>query len=199
MEGKTYATWDWDIEQAIIKKVMEDDGGDFSKVNLVPSTVTDVVSALQTNIDAVWIYYAWDGIATEMAGLDTNFWMFKDINPVFDCYTPVIIGCNEFLDENPEAAKAFLAATAKGYEYAIENPDDAAQILCDADQDGTMDIEMVKRSQNWLADQYKAEVEQWGYINPERWDRFYAWLYENNLIEKEIPAGFGFTNDFLAE
>ena len=50
-----------------------------------------------------------------------------------------------------------------------------------------------------IRDRYKAEVEQWGYINPERWDRFYAWLYENNLIEKEIPAGFGFTNDFLAE
>ena len=51
-------------------------------------------------------------------------------------------------------------------------------------------------SQNWIADQYKAEVEQWGYIDPERWDAFYAWLYENGLSE-EIPAGTGFTNEYL--
>ena len=62
LEGKTYATWDLPVEQAIIKLVMERDGGDFSKLNMVPSTVTDVVSALQTNIDAVWIYYAWTAL-----------------------------------------------------------------------------------------------------------------------------------------
>lgn len=38
MEGKKYATWDLDIEK---------DGGDFSKVKLIPSTVTDEVSALK--------------------------------------------------------------------------------------------------------------------------------------------------------
>ena len=48
-----------------------------------------------------------------------------------------------------------------------------------------------------LADQYKAEVEQWGYIDPARWDAFYKWLGDNELIEQEIPAGFGFSNDYL--
>ena len=52
-------------------------------------------------------------------------------------------------------------------------------------------------SQEWLADQYKAEVEQWGYIDPARWDAFYKWLGDNELIEQEIPAGFGFSNDYL--
>ena len=46
LEGKKYATWDLPIEKAIIKNVVEKDGGDFSKVELVPSTVTDEVSLL---------------------------------------------------------------------------------------------------------------------------------------------------------
>ena len=50
-----------------------------------------MITALQTDIDAVWIYYAWDGIATEIAGLDTNYFYFKDIDPVLDFYTPVIV------------------------------------------------------------------------------------------------------------
>ena len=58
---------------------------------------------------------------------------------------------------------------------------------------------MVKASQEWLADQYKAEVDQWGYIDPERWNAFYNWLNENGLSEKEIPENYGFTNEYLSE
>ena len=57
---------------------------------------------------------------------------------------------------------------------------------------------LVVESQKWMADQYIADAEKWGYIDPARWDGFYAWLYEENLIEKELPAGTGYSNDYLA-
>lgn len=196
MEGRNYATWGIELEQAMIKNVVEADGGSFDKVNLIPEYVTDASAALQQNIDAVWIYYAWDGIATEVAGLDTNMFYFKDITPEFDYYSPVIIANTDFLESDADASKAFLNAVRKGYEYAIENPEEAAEILCKEVPE--LNPEMVKRSQIWLADQYKAEVEQWGYIDQSRWDAFYAWLYENDLSE-EIPAGYGFTNDYLSK
>lgn len=57
LEGKKYATWDLDIEKATLKQVVEKDGGDFSKVELIPSTVTDEVSALKSkSVDAIWIF-----------------------------------------------------------------------------------------------------------------------------------------------
>lgn len=197
LEGKNYATWGLQLEQAIIKNVVTADGGDFDKVNLIPEYVTDVPTALQQDIDAVWVYYAWDGISTKVAGLDTNMFYFKDITPEFDYYSPVIIANTDFLADDPDTAKAFLNAVRKGYEYAIENPDEAADILCEAVPE--LDPEMVKESQEWLADQYKAEVDQWGYIDPERWNAFYNWLNENGLSEKEIPENYGFTNEYLSE
>lgn len=197
LEGKTYATWDMPVEQAILKSIVETDGGDFSKVNLVPSTVTDVISALESNIDAVWIYYAWDGIAAKVKGYETEYITIRDIDPVFDYYTPVIIGNNDFLSQNPETAKKFMAATAKGYEYAIENPKEAAGILLESAEG--LDEDIVYESQEWLADQYKAEVEQWGYIDPQRWNAFYQWLNENNLVEKPLEVNEGFTNEYLPD
>lgn len=197
LEGKTYATWDMPVEKAIMKHVVTKDGGDFSKVKMAPSTVTDVVSALQTNIDAVWIYYAWDGIATKVKGLETNYFQFKDIDPVLDYYTPVLIANNAFLKNKPETAKKFLSAAKKGYEYAIAHPEEAAQILCKADP--TLDKEIVLQSQQWLADQYKAEVTRWGYIEPKRWDAFYQWLYDQKLTTDKIPDGTGFSNDYLPQ
>ena len=196
LEGKTYATWENPVEQAVIKSLMEADGGDFSKLELIPETVTDVITALNTNIDTVWIFYAWDGVATTLKGYDTNFMNFAELDSTFDYYTPMIIANNTFLAENPDTAKAFLAATAKGYEYAIENPDAAADILLEAAPE--LDPEIVKASQEWLADQYIADAEKWGYFDPERWDAFYAWLTENNLVDGELPAGTGYTNDYLA-
>ena len=198
MEGKKYATWDAPIEKAMVQNVVEEDGGDFSKVELIPSTVTDEVSALKSqSVDAIWIFYAWAGIATEVAGLESDYFAFKDINPAFDYYTPVIIANNEFLEEEPDTAKAFLRALEKGYQDAIEDPDGAAQILCQASPE--LDEELVKASQEYLADQYQADAERWGYIDPERWNAFYSWLNENGLSETEIPQDAGFSNDYLPQ
>ncbi|MDP4094195.1 MAG: ABC transporter substrate-binding protein [Bacillota bacterium] len=197
MENMRYATWDSPIEKAILKNVITTDGGDYSKVKMIPSTVTDVVSALKTNIDAVWIYYAQEGIACQESGLDTNFFLFKDINPTLDFYTPVLASSSKFLKENPEAAKKFLKAVAKGYEYAISNPEDAANILVKAVPE--LNKNMTVKSQEYLKDQYKAEVKEWGKIDQKRWDAFYSWLYDNKVLTKKIAPGQGFTNDYLPE
>ena len=64
LEGKKYATWDLDVEKATIRDVMKADGGSFDLVELIPSTVTDEVSALQSrSVDAIWIFYGWAGVA----------------------------------------------------------------------------------------------------------------------------------------
>ena len=196
LEGKKYATWDLPIEQATLKHVVEKDGGDFSLVQLIPATVTDEASALKSGqVDAIWVFYGWAGIATEKAGLETDYFAFKDIDPVFDYYTPVIIGNTDWMKENPETAKAFLSAVKKGYEYAVEDPDGAADILLKAAPE--LDAELVKASQNYLSKQYKAEVDRWGYMDPARWNAFYNWINDNNLFAVKIPENTGFTNDYL--
>lgn len=195
LPGHNYATWDLPIERAIINKIVQDGGGNFDDIEMIPSTVTDVITALQTDIDSIWVYYAWDGIATEVKGLETNFLNFADYGTELDYYNPVIIANDDYAKNNPEIVKKFLAATKKGYEYAIENPKEAGNILLKAAPE--LDAEIVMASQEWLANQYMAEVEQWGYIDQQRWDAFYSWIYENKLIEKEISSGTGFTNDFL--
>ncbi len=198
LEGHKYATWDSPVEKATIKQVMEAQDGDFSKVELIPSTVTDEVSALQSqSVDAIWIFYAWAGVACEVAGLETDYFAFADIDPVFDYYTPVIISSNTYLEENPETAKAFLSALSKGYEFAIENPEEAADILMNAAPELKSSSELVYASQKYLSEQYKADCKRWGEFDSERWADFYKWLNENGLLEGELDPYKGFTNDYL--
>ena len=198
MEGHSYATWNSPIELATLEQVVKADGGDFSKVELIPSTVTDEVTALKSkSVDSIWIFYAWAGVKTELEGLETDYFEFADIDPVFDYYTPVIIANNKFLKENPETAKAFLKALSRGYEFAIENPEEAADILCKAAPE--LDKELVLASQKYLASQYQAEAKCWGYIDTDRWNNFYKWINDNKLVEGELPLNTAFTNDYLPQ
>ncbi|MBR3779738.1 MAG: ABC transporter substrate-binding protein [Clostridia bacterium] len=198
LEGHKYATWDSPVEKATIKQVMEANGGDFSKVELIPSTVTDEVSALQSkSVDAIWVFYAWAGVACETAGLKTDYFAFADIDPVFDYYTPVIISNNSYLEKNPETSKAFLSALSKGYEFAIENPEKAADILMEYAPELKSNAELVYASQKYLAGQYKAESTRWGEFDNERWADFYRWLNEKELLGDELDPYKGFTNDYL--
>lgn len=200
LEGKRYSTWDSPTEKAMIKYIMEKDGADFSKVELIPNVITDESQALKYgDTDAVWIYYAWSGINAELSNIDFEYFSFADLDSVLDFYTPVIIANNDFLETDPETAKAFLEATAKGYKYAIENPETAAEILINGDTTGSLvgSEELVIESQKWINRQYIADAEKWGVIDPQRWDAFYNWLWDNRLVEKQIPAGIGFTNDYI--
>ena len=196
MEGKTYATWDTPLEKAIIKDMMEADGGDYSKLNMIPSTVTDVFSALQTNIDLVWVYYNWDGIAAEVQGIDVNYIDVRKTNPIFDQYTPLLAASNTFLEENPAIAKAFVEATAKGYEHAMEYPEESADILLKYAPE--IDRKLAVKSQEYLAGEYQSDSPQWGYMDEARWTRFFDWAYQNGIIEKDLQNA-GFTNDYLPE
>lgn len=198
LEGKKYATWDLDVEKETIRDVMAADGGNFDLVELIPSTVTDEVSALRSgSVDAIWIFYGWAGVACEVADLDTDYFAFADIDPVFDYYTPVIIGSNAWMAENPEAAKAFVEALSKGYTYAAENPKDAADILMEAAPELKANSDLVYASQEYLAAEYIADAARWGEFDAARWAAFFSWLNENSLLEDQLDPNYGFTNEYL--
>ena len=201
LEGKQYLTWQSPIELAMMKSVVEADGGDFSKVEQIPDVPTDEAQDVNTNPNhAIWIYYGWGGINAEVNNIEVDTFFFKDLNPVFDYYSPVLVANNQLIKDDPETVKAFLAATQKGYEYAVSNPDEAAQILIDSDDTGALDgcEALVKASQKLMADQYVADAPKWGYIDPARWNAFYNWVADEKIIDEKLPENTGFTNDYLA-
>lgn len=196
LEGRTYASWGVPVYDEILFDAVRADGGDPEKIKIINNTATDTYAALQTDFDSVWIYYGWDGIIGEQKGYEINFMPFAESNPTLDYYTPILIANNAYLEEYPELVKAFLRATAKGYEYAIEHPDEAAQLLVDSVPE--IDLAVAKASQAYLKDQYRAEALRWGWIDEARWSRFNDWMYEKNMISEDIGTA-GFTNEFLPE
>lgn len=195
LEGKNYATWESPTELATVRTIMEEDGADFGKLNLIPSDVYDIVTALNSGIDAVWIYYAWDGIKLELSGYETNYLDFAKLNPALDYYTPLFISNKNFLNAQPKTAKKFLKALRRGYEFAMENPEAAAEILCNAVPE--LDKELVYASQKWIGQYYKDADKPWGWFEAERWNKHFEWLNGRKVLDFEIDLNKGFTNEYL--
>jgi ABC-type nitrate/sulfonate/bicarbonate transport system substrate-binding protein len=196
LEQKRYASWDTPLVTAVIRDIVENDGGDFSRVTMIPNFATDAFSALETDVDAIWIFYGWDGIAAELRGTAINYLDLGRINPRFDFYTPVLATNSNFAAKNAETVKLFLAAVKKGYDFAIESPDEAAEILLKHAPE--LDRDLVIASQRYLAKHYRDDSLPWGRFDPERWDSFYGWMFEQGILERDI-RGKGFTNEYLPQ
>lgn len=196
MEGHTYATWSMPVEQATIKQVMESDGGDFSKLKMVPYEVVDEVAGLKANMfDCVWVYEGWAVQNAKVQHYDVNYFSFVDMDKVFDFYTPVIAANDDFAKKYPDVVKAFVRAAKRGYEYAIKHPKDAGDILLDAAPELSSDL--VQASAKYLAKQYQADAKSWGVIDKSRWDAYFKWLNDKNLVESKLDENSGWTMDYL--
>ena len=201
LEGKIYSTWESPIELAMIRYCMEKEGGDFDKVRLIPNNLYDEPAALAAHqTDAVWVFYGWSGINADLEEVPCDYWSFRDQAEELDYYTPVILANNAFLAESPETAKAFLEASAKGYAYAAEHPQEAADLLIEGDTTGSLDDarDLVYASQEWLSKEYISDADEWGVFDADRWNAFYGWLYTNGLTAHDL-TGTGFTNEYLPQ
>lgn len=196
MEGHTYATWSMPVEQATIKQVMESDGGDFSKLKMVPYEVDDEVAGLKANMfDCVWVYEGWAVQNAKVQHYDVNYFSFVSMDKVFDFYTPVIAANDDFAKKYPDVVKAFVRAAKRGYEYAIKHPKAAGDILLDAVPELSSDL--VQASAKYLAKQYQADAKSWGVIDKSRWDAYFEWLNDKNLVENKLDVNSGWTMDYL--
>jgi len=195
-EGKTYAGWGGPGEEAVLKAVMTAAGKDYSKLNTVISDGTGFAS-LKDRVDIMWFYEAWDNVKCNLAGFPINYMEVRQLDERLDYYTPVIITSDRMIEEKPETVHAFMAATAKGYEYAIANPDESAKILQEYAPD--YELEMLTISQNYLSGKYAEDAVRWGEMKDSVWDNYTQFMVEYGMIDTAIPASECYTNEFLPE
>lgn len=201
LEYKKYGTWDDPMEKAVLQSVMAKENASFDNVELVPNTdFNSVVSLSNGNFESAWIFYGWDGVMAKHQGLETNYFYFKDYAPELNYYTPIIIVNNDYLANKPHLVKKVMRAIQKGYQYAIEHPEESAEILMDYAPELREDEAFVLQSQKYLSEQYAPSGKaKWGQFEAERWNAFFTWAKEQGLIETAIPENYGFTNEYLGD
>ena len=134
-----------------LKAVIKADGGkgDFTVATLDAAAYEALYNK---KADFTIPFTAWEGVEAEERGIDLRYFQFADYG--FPEFYQVVLACDrEWLQRDPAAAKAFVAATVKGFELAASNPDEAAGILV-AQNPGVFDAnpDLPRDSQRFLAE-----------------------------------------------
>ncbi|MCQ6557981.1 ABC transporter substrate-binding protein [Paenibacillus mendelii] len=196
-EGKTYGGWGSPAEEAVIDSLMQEEKADAKKVKIVSTGDVDFFTAVKQNIDFAWIFYAWTGVEAELRGDKLNMVYLTDYSDKLDYYTPVLATNEKMIAGNKEIVQAFVAGSAEGYQFAIDHPEEAAEVLIKAEPE--LKPELVRASQKWLSPKYQDDAPRWGEQKLDVWKNYAQWMFEHKLLDKELDAEKAFTNEFLPE
>jgi ABC-type nitrate/sulfonate/bicarbonate transport system substrate-binding protein len=196
-EGLRYGSFGSPFEAPTLQVLMECNGADFSRLEIVETGFTDPLALLsEGQTELAWIFYAWQGLQAQLQGIDLTILMMEDY---FDCipdyYTPVLIASEETIAGRPEVVRAFLQAVSRGYGDAIREPEAAAEILLAAAPE--LDRQLVLESQAWISPRYQAEAVRWGEQQQSIWENYSRWMADHAIIAEPIDAPAAFTNEFL--
>ena len=206
LDGKTYAGFGYPNEVPTLKAVIKADGGTGAfKVATLDSAAYEALYAKKA--DFTIPFTAWEGVEADMRGIKLRYFAFSDYG--FPEFYQVVLACDrQWLEKDPDAAKRFVAATVRGFQFAAGQPDDAAADLV-AENPGVFDAnpDLPKRSQEFLAahDLLLDAAGRFGTQTLERWTGYSSFLQRQGLLVdatgKPLPKPLDysrlFTNDFL--
>ncbi|ACQ78714.1 NMT1/THI5 like domain protein [Beutenbergia cavernae DSM 12333] len=200
LAGRRYGTYGSALEAALIERLVACDGGDPAAVEMTPLASDDFrIGLTQDQFDVGWVFEGWDTIRLrDVDGLDVTTIPFADHT---DCipnwYTPLVATSQELVDSDPELLRAFLEATARGYEAATADPEAAADALLAAAP--ALDAELVRLSAAYLAPRYSSTPEQWGAQDSATWDAFVEFLVSEGLAAPGTDPDALWTDELLPD
>lgn len=198
LDGLVYAGFGSAWERALIETIIRTDGGagDFEIVTLG----TSAYEALANNrVDFTLEVYTWEGVANEIAGREQRAFRYADYG-VPDQHTTLIGSNGDYIAENPETAAAFVRATRDGYLHAVENPQEAADILIAANSDVLTNHEQVHASMRALVEGNYLRTADGviGTIDPEIMENVGNFLFEAGILVDGDGNAVGEKPDFSA-
>lgn len=192
MKNKRFGSYNDPIEIALINYLTD------KNITFVPNTDSNSILNLSNNLfDLSLSFYGYDKIMADTMNIDTNFIYLKDLSNNLDFYSPIIIANTNYLNNNKEEAIKILQAIKKGYIYAINNPEEAAEILIKANPELENNRKFIVESQKYLSSVYATNPDKWGEFDPNRWNNYYKWLNNQKILESEIPLNIGFSNEYI--
>lgn len=186
LDGKTFGGFGSPLFVAMAAGTIKGDGGkgEFTEVVLD----TGAYEALKSgSIDFTLSVRTWENINAEIEGHPYKEWRYQEFG-VPDQQAGGVISSEKFLNENPDVAKKFIAAFAKGHQYAADNPEEAAKLLIQANPDTLGEAEeLVTKSAKLMASEgiLVSPERPVGAFNPEFWEAYGKFLFDGGFLVDE--------------
>lgn len=150
---------------------------------------------LSKKVDAISIYrtklYLPEGYP------DPNLNIIKPEDYGIHMYNDVIVTTDKLIEERPEIVQAFITATIKGWEYALDYPEEAVGVTMPYTTGVLSDTEFQKHIINGSIPLIRPNSNKdIGQMKASRWLEMYH-LYKTTVISAEFDVSRAYTIDFL--
>ena len=186
LEGKTVGFNGTPLHESILKKIIENDGGNPDTVKIVDVGFELNSSLISKKADAVIGAF----INHEVPLLQEKGYDVVDIDPadygVPSYYELVAVTGDQTWEKDSETIKAFWRAATKGFEYTNNNPEESLQILLNNQDQANFPLEesVETKSLDILLPKMESE-DGFGSQTEQSWQDVADWLKENELITKD--------------
>ncbi|WP_438969445.1 ABC transporter substrate-binding protein [Nonlabens sp.] len=194
LDHTTYASYDARYEDAIVKQMIKNDGGNGMLKCVYPDKLKIWEAIENGEIESTWIFTNWEAVQAEDNNMSLKYFKLKDYGIPYS-YSPVIACSQRMAADKENELKAFLSATKKGFFYALENPSKAAEILKSLVPEKDKKMNLKKTIELTCA--VLGEQEHWGKMNPDGIKEFLNWLQDLKLEQHHLKSSSLFTNELL--
>jgi NitT/TauT family transport system substrate-binding protein len=168
-------------------------GIDQSKVELVVTEDYSVGSLTSGAMDVYSGFAMNEPVDARLRGIDVNLILPQDYG--VSIYANVLFARQQTLDERSDVVQRFVRATYKGYQYAIEHPDEAGDLALK--YDNTLDVAFQRASMQAeipLIDTGDVPI---GTMDSPVWQNTNDILLQQGLIKSPVDLNVLFTNKFV--
>jgi ABC-type nitrate/sulfonate/bicarbonate transport system substrate-binding protein len=175
-----------DYWKDVLDETLKAAGVDAARVRSVEVDAEDLQPLYDHSVDA-WLGYAQDEpIQAEMDGHDVTNIFPADYG--VGGYEGLVLAHERTVASDPELVRGFVAASQQGWRYAVEHPDEAAQVLLEWAPDPGLEFQTsAVRAVAPLVDIPQVPI---GWIDDGRWRRLMGSAYDS--------SNAGYTMDFSA-
>jgi ABC-type nitrate/sulfonate/bicarbonate transport system substrate-binding protein len=183
LDGKTYGGFGSAWENALLSSIIRNDGGEgkFETVTLGTSAYQALDSGA---VDFTLEVYTWEGVKAELDGVKQRAFRYADFG-VPDEHTTLIGSSSAFLSKNPDKARAFVSATRRGYDFAVDHPDEATDLLISSNSDALTDRKLIRASLQALIDghYFRTQTGETGKIDPKKMTAISDYLFDVKILK----------------
>ncbi|PWJ94966.1 ABC-type nitrate/sulfonate/bicarbonate transport system substrate-binding protein [Mesorhizobium loti] len=182
LDGLTYGGFGSAWENALISTIIRHDGGkgNFETVTLGTSAYEALANG---SVDFTLEVSTWEGVEAELKGVKQRSFVYADYG-VPDEHTTLISSSEAYIQANPKPASAFVQATRRGYQFAVDHPEDAAALLIAANKDALTNPALIEASLKALIDGHylRSQSGAIGTMDPAKMEAIGDYLFASGIL-----------------
>ena len=180
-------------DDASLMAMLTDMGISEDDYHWLPSTYDDL-ALLKDDVDAMSAYSTSQTFLYEQQGIDIR--IIDPSNYGIDFYGDLIFGHQDYIEQHPERALAFVNASLQGWQYALANPEQVIEwILNDYGTDQS--IEELRFEATATARMVANEFVSLGTLYRQRFDRIAAIYKDLGMVNAEANLNGLILDDYL--